>query len=273
MQIDVPWLEFILIGAAAGYLAGFLGIGGGLVTVPALTWLFLLRPETADRAIHFAVATSLATMLVTSLSSIIAHHRRDAVIWKEVWRLVPGLLAGAAAGAVLADALAPLKLTLVFAAFACLAGLQLLLSPAIHGEKPLPGNGATTGVGLVIGAISSMVGIGGGSMTGPWLLWHGIRAQKAVATAAACGYPIALAGTLAFVVLGESRDLGGPALGYVYGPAWVAIALTGALFAPLGAATVHRLSPVLVKRIFGAVLILIALRLGLSAGGFLQVAG
>lgn len=263
----MPWLEFALIGAAAGYLAGFLGIGGGLVTVPALTWLFLQLPETRDSAIHYAVATSLATMLVTSLSSIIAHHHRSAVLWHVVRRLVGGLLVGAAGGAFIASALAPPSLTLVFAIFAFLAGLQLLLSPSVRGEKPLPGAGATSLVGLIIGGVSSMVGIGGGSMTGPWLMWHGIRAQRAVATAAACGYPIALAGTLAFILLGEQKGLPGAALGYVHGPAWLGISVMGALAAPLGVATVHRLSPVLVKRLFGIMLVLIALRLGLSASG------
>lgn len=263
----MPWLEFALIGAVAGYLAGFLGIGGGLVIVPALTWLFLGMPDTRDSAIHFAVATSLATMLVTSLSSIVAHHRRGAVMWPEVRRLVAGLLVGAIGGVLLAGALAPFRLTLVFACFALLAGLQLLLSPSVSGEKPLPGSAMTAMVGLVIGAISSLVGIGGGSLTGPWLMWHGIRAQKAVATAAACGYPIAVAGSLTFVLIGEARALPGPALGYVHGPAWLGIAVTGALCAPLGAATVHRLSPALVRRLFGAVLILVAVRLGMQATG------
>lgn len=263
----VPWLEFALIGAAAGYLAGFLGIGGGLVTVPALTWLFLKLPDTSESAIHYAVATSLATMLVTSLSSILAHHRRGAVLWPEFRRLLPALAIGAIGGALLAGALAPLQLTLVFACFALLAGLQLLTSPAISGEKPLPGNAVTALVGLLIGGISSMVGIGGGSMTGPWLMWHGIRAQRAVATAAACGYPIAVTGTLAFMLLGEYRELPGPALGYVHGPAWLGVAIMGAAFAPLGVATVHRLSPALVKRLFGAVLVLVALRLGLKSLG------
>jgi uncharacterized membrane protein YfcA len=263
----MPWIEFALIGIAAGYLAGFLGIGGGLVTVPALTLVFSRIPETSDRAIHFAVATSLATMLVTSLSSIIAHHQKDAIIWPEFRRLVAGLSIGAVGGAWLAGTLAPQGLTLVFAVFALLAGLQLLLSPAISGEKALPVNAVTSIVGLAIGAISSLVGIGGGSMTGPWLMWHGIRAQRAVATAAACGYPIALAGTLAFMLLGKSATGGGPALGYVYLPAWLGIAVMGALAAPLGVATVHRLSPRLVKRLFGVVLVLVALRLGLRALG------
>ena len=140
-----------------------------------------------------------------------------------------------------------------------------MLSPGVNGEKPLPGMPASSAVGLVIGGISSMVGIGGGSMTGPWLMWHGIRAQNAVATAAACGYPIALAGTMTFVVLGGNQGLPGPALGYVHGPAWLGISIAGALAAPFGVATVHRLSPVLVKRFFGAVLILLAVQLGFQA--------
>jgi uncharacterized membrane protein YfcA len=149
----MPWLEFVLIGAAAGYLAGFLGIGGGLVTVPALTWLFLQMPETSDSAIHYAVATSLATMLVTSFSSIVAHHRKGAVLWPVFRGMAAGLIIGAVGGAFLASALPPLRLTLVFACFALLAGLQLLLSPAISGEKPMPRGIANSAVGLLIGSI------------------------------------------------------------------------------------------------------------------------
>jgi hypothetical protein len=116
-------------------------------------------------------------------------------------------------------------------------------------------------VGLVIGAISSLIGIGGGALTGPWQLWHGIRAQNAVATSAACGYPIAVAGTLSFVLLGLGSELPGQALGYVNLPAFAGIAVTSALAAPLGAATVHRLPPRIVRRIFGGFLVLVGLRM------------
>jgi uncharacterized membrane protein YfcA len=206
---------------------------------------------------------------LTSLSSIIAHHRRQAVWWKTVGQLAPGLLAGAVLGAFLATALDASWLTLVFAGFAMLAGFQLLLSPAIHGEKALPGKAGSSLVGIIIGAVSSLVGIGGGSMTAPWLMWHGVRAQNAVATAAACGYPIALAGTATFIFLGSNEKtqstFADAALGFVHGPAWMVIAVTGALAAPLGAATVHRLSPHLVKRLFGVALVLIAIRLAVLA--------
>jgi len=255
------FFEFALIGLLAGYLAGFLGIGGGFVMVPALTWLFLRDSALAPWAIHMAVATSLCTMLVTSLSSIYAHHRRGAIRWPLVRSLAGGLVAGAVLGAIIAAALKGDALTRVFGTFAVLAGVQLIVGRQPESERPLPGQPAISVVGVVIGAISSLIGIGGGALTGPWQLWHGIRAQNAVATSAACGYPIAVAGTLSFVALGLGGDLPAQALGYVHLPAFVGIALTSALAAPLGAASVHRLPPRVVRRIFGGFLVLVGLRM------------
>jgi uncharacterized membrane protein YfcA len=254
-------IEFAVTGILAGFLAGFLGIGGGFVVVPALTWVFLQDPETAPWAIHMAIATSLGTMLVTSLSSVIAHHRRGAIRWPLVRSLAGGLMAGAILGAVVVDQLRGEALIRVFGGFAILAGLQLILARQPAGEKPLPGQPGLSLVGGVIGATSSLIGIGGGALTGPWQLWHGIRAQNAVATSAACGYPIALAGTFAFIYLGAGGGLPNGALGYVHLPAFAGIAITSALAAPLGVAAVHRLPPALVKRLFGAFLLLVGLRM------------
>jgi uncharacterized membrane protein YfcA len=254
-------IEFLLIGLLAGYLAGFLGIGGGFVVVPALTWLMLKDSAMAPFAIHMAVATSLATMLVTSLSSIVAHHRKKAVRWPLVRALAPGLVLGAVLGAFLADYLEGEMLVRVVGVFAILAGLQLVLARKPQGEKPLPGQPGVSMVGMVIGGISSLIGIGGGALTGPWQMWHGIRAQNAVATSAACGYPIAVAGTLAFIFLGAGADLPDGALGYIHLPAFAGIAAASALAAPLGAATVHRLPPALVKRLFGVFLLLVGARM------------
>ena len=245
------WIEFALIGLLAGYLAGFLGIGGGFIVVPALTFLFLKDPITAPGAIHMAVATSLSVMLVTSLSSLLAHHRKRAIYWPLVRSMAVGLMAGAILGAAIADYLQGEILIRVFGLFAILAGLQLILGRHSDGEKPLPGQLSTSAAGGVIGFISALIGIGGGAMTVPWLLWHGVQAQKAVATSAACGYPIAIAGSLSFVLLGRGGGLPDEALGYVYLPAFAGIALAGALAAPLGAATVHRLPPRAVRRVFG----------------------
>jgi hypothetical protein len=255
------WIEYAMIGLLAGYLAGFLGIGGGFVVVPALTFLMLKDAGTAPWAIHMAVATSLATMLVTSLSSLLAHHRKGAIRWPLVRSIAAGLMAGAILGAVIADLLQGDALVRIFGLFAVMAGLQLLLARQPAGEKPLPGRAGILGVGGVIGTVSSLIGIGGGAMTVPWLLWHGVKAQNAVATSAACGYPIAIAGTLSFIFLGQGGSLPQGALGYVHLPAFTGIAVTSALAAPLGVATVHRLSPKVVKRAFGLFLLFVGVRM------------
>jgi uncharacterized membrane protein YfcA len=252
-------LELAATGLLAGFLAGYLGIGGGLVLVPALTWLFSRDPATAGVAVHMAVATSLATMLATSLSSIAAHQRRQAIAWPVVRRMVAGLLLGAVAGAWVADRLSTQHLGIVFGVFALVVGLQLMLDRRRVVERPLPGTAVTSAVAAVIGGISSMVGVGGGSMTAPWLMWHGVRAQNAVATAAACGYPIALAGTLSFMWLGDRGGVG--TFGYVNGPAFAGIVVFSILAAPLGAWAVHRSSPGLVRRLFGVMLLAVAWRM------------
>lgn len=252
------FIDYALIGLLAGFFAGYLGIGGGLIMVPALTWIFSRDPATAAHAVHMAVATSLSTMLITSLSSIVAHNRRGAIAWQVVRMLSPGLVTGALAGAVLAVWLSVDALAAVFGFYAALAGLQLLSGKEVVGEKPLPGLTGSGVTGGIIGAVSSLVGIGGGSMTVPWLLWHGRQVQQSVATAAACGYPIAIAGTLAFVLLGQRRGGTGSIAGFVHLDAFLGIVIFSVLAAPLGAAAVHRSPPRLVRRVFGAFMLLIA---------------
>ena len=258
--------EFALIGLAAGFGAGYLGIGGGFIVVPALLWLFGKDPAMATVAAQLAVGTSLATMLATSLSSIIAHHRRGAVRWTVVRRLTPGLLVGALLGAWIADGVSTRSLSLVIATCAALAGLQLLVFRARERERPLPGSVGSTGVGGLIGGVSSLVGIGGGSITAPWLMAHGVRAQAAVATAAACGYPIALAGTLGFVGLGWDTPVPDVStLGHVHLAAFAGIAVFSVLAAPLGAWAVHKSPPHQVRRAFGVFLLLVAARIATQA--------
>ncbi len=254
------WIEFALTGIFAGFLAGYLGIGGGLVLVPALSWIFSRDPATAGVAVQMAVATSLATMLFSSLSSILAHHRRGAVLWPVVRQLLPGLLIGALIGAVIADRISSLSLGKVFGVFALLVGLQLLRGSAKAGNRPLPGSLATSGIGLATGSVSSLLGIGGGSMTVPWLLWHGQQTRNAIATAAACGYPIAVASTLGFVLLGDNTT-GATTLGYVHLQALFGVALFSVLAAPLGVAAIHRSNPLFARRIFALFLLIVALKM------------
>jgi hypothetical protein len=257
------WIEYAITGLLGGFLAGYLGIGGGMVLVPVLSWLFSRHPATADTAVQMAVATSLATMLFSSLSSLLAHHRRGAILWQVVKTLLPGLLAGALLGTLIADWLESAALGKVFGFFALLVGMQLLFVADQQRNLPLPGMLPATGVGLVIGSISSLIGIGGGSMTVPWLLWHGRQIRNAIATAAACGYPIALAGTFGFILLGESSP-DTPALGYVHLQALAGVALFAVLGAPLGVVAIHRSSPLLAKRIFGVFLLVVAVKMLLA---------
>ena len=254
------WLEYAITGLFAGFLAGYLGIGGGLVLVPVLSWLFTRDPVIAPMAVQMAVATSLATMLFTSMSSLLAHHRRGAIIWDLVRQMLPGLLAGALLGTFIADAIGNTALGIVFGIFALLVGLQMLHGVRHVGHHPLPGRMATAGTGLVISTLSSLLGIGGGSMTVPWLLWHGQQVQKSIATAAACGYPIAVAGTLGFVLLGDSHS-DAPTLGYVHLPALAGVALFSVFGAPLGVAAVHRSSPLAAKRFFALFLLVVAFKM------------
>ena len=254
------WVEYALTGLFAGFLAGYLGIGGGLVLVPALSWLFSRDPATANVAVQMAVATSLATMLFTSMSSLLAHHRRGAILWSLVRQMIPGLLAGALLGSIIADRIGNVALGNVFGVFALIVGLQMLRGTRQIGSHSLPGMLAVTGTGFGIGTISSLLGIGGGSMTVPWLLWHRQRVQNAVATAAACGYPIAIAGTLGFILLGDSTSTA-HTLGYVNLPALAGVAVFSVMGAPLGVAAVHRSSPLLAKRFFAAFLLLVAVKM------------
>ena len=254
------WLEYAVTGLFAGFLAGYLGIGGGLVLVPALSWIFSRDPATAHMAVQMAVATSLATMLFTSMSSLLAHHKRGAILWSLVRQMIPGLLAGALLGSIIADRIGNDALASIFGVFALVIGLQMLRGTSRGGSASLPGWLPVTGTGLGIGTISSLLGIGGGSMTVPWLLWHGQRVQNAVATAAACGYPIAIAGTLGFVMLGDNTSTA-LSLGYVHLPALAGVAVFSVLGAPLGVAAVHRSSPLLAKRFFAAFLLIVAVKM------------
>lgn len=257
------WVEFALTGLFAGFAAGYLGIGGGVILVPVLSFIFGRDPATADIAVQMAVATSLATMLFSSLSSVIAHQRKGAILWHIVKQLLPGLLLGAVLGALIADSISSATLGRVFGVFLLSIGLQMLSGGRKLADNPLPGALATAAVGAGIGSISSLFGVGGGSMTVPWLTWHGQPIRSSVATAAACGYPIALAGTLAFVFLGDNTP-GAPTLGYVNLQALVGIAVFSVIGAPLGVAAIHRSKPQIAKRVFAVFLLLGAARMLLA---------
>lgn len=254
-----PFAGLLALGGAAGFLAGLLGIGGGMLIVPFMTMILTARGFPLEHVVHAAIGTSLATILFTSLSSVRAHHRRGAVMWRVVRVLAPGILLGALVGAQIAGSLATTALALVFALFVGFSATQMILDRKPRPNRELPGAAGMFGVGTAIGAISSLVGAGGGFLSVPFMVWCNVRMHNAVATSAALGFPIAAAGTIGYVIAGmRHADLPAGSVGYIYVPGLVAVALTSVLLAPLGARAAHALDTRPLKRIFALMLYALA---------------
>lgn len=253
-------LAFLLLGAFAGVLAGLLGVGGGLVIVPVLAFIFADRGF--DGVMHLAVGTSLATIVFTSLSSVRAHQRRGAVRWDVFARLTPGIVLGALVGAGIADLMPGERLRLVFGVFELLVAVQMALSAKPGPHRQLPGPAGMGIAGGVIGAVSAVVGIGGGTLTVPFLAWCNVPMRQAVATSAACGLPIAVAGAAGFVWTGWGEaNLPEYTLGYLYLPALAGIVIASVLSAPLGARLAHTVPAASLKRFFALFLAILGLRM------------
>jgi uncharacterized membrane protein YfcA len=249
---------YLLLGAFAGTIAGLLGVGGGLIIVPVLVYVFTRQHIEPGVMVHLAVGTSLATIVFTSISSVRAHHQRGAVHWDVFWKLAPGIVLGALLGSVVAEWMPAHALRRFFAIFEWLVAAQLLV-----GFRPKPGRGLPRlpgmfGIGGGIGCVSSIVGIGGGTMTVPFLVWCNMRMQEAVATSSACALPIAIAGAAGFVLTGwSSSQLPASSVGYVYLPAFFGIVLASVVFAPLGARLAHRLPADALRKFFAIFLVLL----------------
>ncbi|PAV26022.1 hypothetical protein C8D92_10148 [Tamilnaduibacter salinus] len=261
MSLTVLFAIYLCLGALAGTLAGLFGIGGGLIIVPVLIVSFGLLGVAPEIAPHLAVGTSLATIVFTSISSIRSHHVRQGVRWELFRPMSVGIVLGAALGAWTASMLSGADLELIIGVFVILAALKMLFDLKPAPGRDVPGHSGLAMAGGGIGWASAIFGIGGGTLTVPFLSWCNVRMQQAVGTSAACGLPIAVAGALANVATGWSvADRPEWSLGFVYLPALVGIVLTSVVFARFGAALAHRLDPVLLKRIFALVLIVVGLR-------------
>ena len=253
---------FLLLGSVVGVIAGLFGVGGGLIIVPALIWGLPWLGIDPSHVTHIAVGTSLATIVVTSLAAIRAHQKRGAVIWRTVGLLTPGILGGAWLGGVLAGHLQGESLQRIYGIFAIAVGLHLFFQ--IHSSRQHISQAPwLMGLaGTLIGVISALVGIGGGTMTVPLLTAAGVEMRKAVATSSACGLPIALAGTMSFILVGWGLEgLPAGSTGYVFWPVMLIIVLASSLFAPLGAALAHHLPGARLKQVFALFLLLVGGRL------------
>jgi uncharacterized protein len=252
-------LELILMGACAGFLAGLMGIGGGMIMVPFMAFILTAKGFPADYVVKMAVATSLATICFTSLSSVRAHHKRGAVRWPVVKLLAPGILLGSLIGAQIAVALPTKILSTLFALFVAFSATQMFLDRKPKPTRTLPAGLGMFGVGNVIGLLSSLVGAGGAFVSVPFMTWCNVKIHEAVGTSSALGFPIALAGTLGYVWAGQDMPNMPPgALGYLYVPGLVFIALASMSTAPLGARTAHSMDIRPLKRVFAVALYILA---------------
>lgn len=255
-------LACILLGLVAGLLAGLFGIGGGMIIVPILVLLFSAQGFPEQLILIMSIATSLATIIFTSISSISAHHRLGSVVWRQVFRLAPGIMIGAAMGAVVADRIAADGLRFIFIGYLWYVGMHMAMQ-----AKPKPGRSQSPkvldfGVSVLIGLTSSLVGIGGGTLTVPYLVHFQTPMRNAVAVASACGLPIAIAGTLSYAILGNhAGQLPEWSLGYVYLPAFGGILLSSILTAPMGARLANRLPAQKLKRYFSLLIFVMAIKL------------
>jgi uncharacterized membrane protein YfcA len=230
-----------------------------MLMVPFMTFILTSRGYPAEHVVKMAVATSLATICFTSMSSVRAHHQRGAVLWPVALSFAPGILIGSMLGARLAVALPAKALSVLFALFVTFSATQMFLNRKPKPSRVLPGKPGMAGVGGVIGALSSMVGAGGAFVSVPFMTWSNVTIHNAVATSAALGFPIALAGTLGYVWAGWGLT-GMPtgAVGYLYLPGVIIISSASMLTAPWGARTAHRIDVARLKKVFACVLYAIA---------------
>lgn len=253
---------YLLLGCVAGLTAGLFGVGGGLVVVPTLLLTLAWQGVSPTVLTHIAVGTSLACMVITSISSVWAHHQRGAVDWSVVARLVPGIVAGSFLGGITAAHLSGPQLQLAFGCFVLVIAAQMGFGLSASAHRRLPGRAGMVGAGTFIGWISALFGIGGGSVSVPFLAWCNVVMQRAVGISAACGLPIALFGSATYIWQGwGNADLPAWSSGFVYWPAFLGIVATSTLAARVGASLAHRLPPTLLKRIFAGFLVIVGIKL------------
>jgi uncharacterized membrane protein YfcA len=256
------WWAYLALGAFVGFFAGLLGIGGGAAMVPVLAFIYAAKGFDAAQVVHLALGTSMATILFTSVSSVRAHHGHDAVNWAAVKRMAPGIVAGTFGGALLASVLDVRLLSVVFTLL-----IYYIASQMFFGKKPqadaLPMTpGRTHLTSALIGVISSLTATGGAALVVAYLVKRGIRIHEAIGTAAAVGWPLAAAGTAGYVLTGLGQsNMPAYSVGFVYLPALAGIVVASMLLAPLGAKLAHRTPGPLLKKIFAALLFVLATKM------------
>lgn len=259
----IEWVfAFILLGTFTGFMAGLLGVGGGGIMVPLLTAIFLAQGMSVDSVIHLALGTSMASIIVTSFSSMRAHHANAGVVWPIVQRMTPGVIVGTFLATFVAAHTQSLYLAIFFVIFMAYLAVQMFLN-----KKPAPSHKPASSTELVaagtgIGAISALMSVGGGGMTVPYLTWRNVEVKKAIGTSATMGFPISIAGTIGYLINGDANTATiAHTIGYVYWPAVSIMSLFSFFTAPIGARLAYRLPTATLKKLFGVLLIILSLRM------------
>jgi len=256
------WGAYLAIGVTVGFLAGLLGIGGGMIMVPMLVFVFTAKGFPAEHMMHLSLATSMATIVFTSLSSVRAHHRHGAVDWPVARAMAPGIVAGALAATLVAGFIPTRPLAIFFTGFMFYAATQMFFEVKPKPSRQLPGAAGLFGAGALIGGLSSVLAAGGAFLSIPFLAWCNLTLKRAIGTAAANGFPIAVAGTAGYVLNGmRVSGLPDGSFGYVYLPALAIIVAASMPLAPLGARLAHRLPVKRLRIVFALMLFTLALRM------------
>ncbi|NQY27680.1 MAG: sulfite exporter TauE/SafE family protein [Piscirickettsiaceae bacterium] len=253
----LEWFIFALIGVVTGLFAGLLGLGGGLIIVPALLFVFSWQGLAEAHLMHLAVGTSLTTITLTSLSSMYAHQQQLNVNWSLVERLVPGLIIGGFMGAYFATMLTSQFLQQTFALYMLFVAIRMWLPITNYSDELLVNKVTLLGVGGIVGSISALVGIGGGSLLTPYLLMAKQSMQRAIGTSAACGFPISIAAVIGFLLFGQEQNVSNDwQTGFIHWQAFLGIISTSIVFAIIGAQLTQYLPVEILKRLFSVVLII-----------------
>ncbi len=258
-------LGYLLLGAFAGFFAGLLGVGGGAVMVPVLAVMFTAAGFADAHLMHLALGTSMAAIVFTSISSLRAHHRHGAVRWPVVKAIAPGIIVGTLLGAQVAARVPTRPLAIFFAVFMSYVAIQMILNVKPKPSRQLPGAAGMFGVGAGIGGISALVAIGGGSLSVPFMTWCNVKMHNAIGTSAAIGLPIAVAGTVGYMVSGwpawQTGQLPIGSFGFIYLPALFGCVVASVLTAPFGARMAHRLPVATLKKVFAIVIVALLVRM------------
>ena len=259
-------LMYAVLGVAVGILAGLLGIGGGIVIIPMLHFAFEVQQIAPEVAHKLALGTSMASIVFTAISSTLAHHRHGGVVWQAVRNVTPGILLGTFVGSFLAARLPAHYLQLIFVVFLSYVIYSMLVGSKPKPSRHLPGFAGMSVAGSGIGLLSSLVGIGGGTISVPYLLWHNVEMCHAVGTSAAIGFPIAVGGCFGYILNGIGVPMRPDySLGFVYLPCLIPLVVMSMLTAPLGARLAHTIPVPRLKKCFALLLIVVAVKMLMTA--------